>query len=358
MAHNCILVDGEGHAPSGAGAGTSGKILAYENTPAYGYALADGTEAYNRNNQGQPGAVVERALRHTLFFRPSSGRPAYAVVLDDIRKDARPHEYTWLMHTPDDMRLELLDDGAIISPGSAAAQCFVRTPAEATGRGETSWTFELPQAGEYSLWGRARATGEELGKADSFVVQVDDGKPIDWHMPSVANWAWGKVASGVPQQPLNFVLGAGAHTLRLMTRETGAQLERLVVTSNLEAKPPFEGDTGALVLLPEKAAIKAPMELVRTPADARAPRLRLWLTAAVPVRFAVDGYDGHQRLKAVVTAVAPEFATLLLPLPGGAKEPRVRMERRDGEVRVTVEGPGRTDEILWPGQGERRPVVR
>lgn len=100
------------------------------------------------------------------------------------------------------------------------------------------------------------------------------------------------------------------------------------------------------------------MELVRTPADARAPRLRLWLTAAVPVRFAVDGYDGHQRLKAVVTAVAPEFATLLLPLPGGAKEPRVRMERRDGEVRVTVEGPGRTDEILWPGQGERRPVVR
>lgn len=357
MAHNCILIDGEGMAPSGAGAGTSGKISAYSDTAAQGYATADATEAYNRNNLGQPGAVVEHARRHTLFARPSAGMPAYAAVLDDIRKDAQPHEYTWLMHTPDEMRIDLLKDGAILSPASSAPQCFIHTPADAKGRGEGSWTLQLPAAGEYTLWGRVRATGADLGKTDSFLVQVDGGKPIDWHMPTVGSWTWGKVTSGVPQQSATFPLQPGEHTIRVLTREAGAQLERLAITSNAEAKPPFAEAGGALVLLPEKAVVRAPMEFVRTPADATAPRMRLWLSAAAPVAFSIDSYDGHQRLKATTTAVAPEFSALLLPLPGGVPEPQVTMERQDGKLLLTVRGPQRLDQIVWPGQGERRPVL-
>ncbi|MGE5530922.1 MAG: heparinase II/III family protein, partial [Bacteroidota bacterium] len=357
MAHNCILIDGQGMAPSGAGAGTSGKIAAYDNDERLGYAAADATEAYNRNNLGQPGAMVQRARRYSLFVRPSSGMPAYAVVLDDIQKDDQPREYTWLMHLPDDMRVELRDDGAIIAPGSAAAQCFVHTPLDATGRGETSWTVELPQAGEYTLWGRVRAVGTELGKSDSFLVQVDDEKPVDWHMPTVASWTWGKVTTGPSQQPQTFRLAAGSHTIRIMTRETGAQLERMVMTSDPEGKPPFRTEAGNVVLLPEKAAIKPPMALVRTPADHTAPRLRLWLTAAVPVKFAVDGYDGHQRLKASATAVSPDFAAVLMPLPNGVPGPQVGIERDDGRVRIQVQHPKRADDIAWPTHGDRRPVL-
>ncbi|MHB8993625.1 MAG: heparinase II/III domain-containing protein [Armatimonadota bacterium] len=357
MAHNCILIDGEGMAPSGAGAGTSGKVLTYQNSERFGYAAADATDAYNRNNHGQPGAVVQHARRHSLLVRPLAGSPAYAVVLDDIQKDAQPHDYTWLMHLPDDMRVELTEDGATLSPGSAAAQCFVETPADATGRGETAWTFDLPQAGDYTLWGRVRATGKELGKTDSFLIQVDDQKPVDWHMPTVGTWTWGKIASGVPQQALSFRLPAGPHTVRVMTREAGAQLERLAITSYPDLKPPFSAEAGDLVLLPETASIKPPMALVRTPADPAAPRLRLWLTAAAPLRFSVDGYDGHQRLKASATAVSPEFAAVLLPLPSGAPEPRVTIERLEEELRLRVRHPQRTDQILWPRQGERRPVL-
>jgi hypothetical protein len=130
-----------------------------------------------------------------------------------------------------------------------------------------------------------------------------------------------------------------------------------VITSDPEAKPPFREEAGTLALLPEKALVKAPMELVRTPADPTAPRLRLSLTAAAPIRLSVDSYDGHQRLKASVTAIAPEFAALLLLLPGGAPEPQVRVERQDGAVAMEVRGLGRVDQILWPNRGERRPVL-
>lgn len=357
MAHNCVLIDGVGHAPSGAGAGTTGKIVAYDNSAACGYALADGTESYNHNNAGQPGAVVDHALRHTLFVRPSAGMPAYAVVLDDMRKDDQPHEYTWLLHVPDDMRVTLLADGALLSPESAAPQCFVHTPLTATDRGEAVWTFTAPQEGDYTLWGRVRAVGPELGKADSFFVQMDDAKPTDWHMPTVGSWTWGKVAAGVAQQALTYKLTAGQHTLRLATREPGAQCERLFLTSDPQAQPPFAEGVSGIVLLPEQAAVTTPMALVRTEADAQAPHLRLWLTAAAPVRFTKDSYDNHQRVKASVTAVAPEFAALLLPLPGGVAEPAVGIKRQDSAVRLSVRSGGRADEITWPAQGDRRPVL-
>lgn len=119
VAHNCILVDGQGQALSGAGAGTNGRILAYHDSPDYGYCLADATEAYNRNNHKQPGAVVRHAHRHALFLRPRQGAPPYAIVLDDIEKDDQERAYTWLLHTAPNTDIELSESAALLRPAPA-----------------------------------------------------------------------------------------------------------------------------------------------------------------------------------------------------------------------------------------------
>jgi hypothetical protein len=122
VAHNCVLVDGKGQALSGAGLGTRGKIIAYENRAQYGYALADCTEAYCRNSDGHPGVGLQRAWRHALFVRPSAGAPAYAVILDDFQKDDSPHQFTWLLHADAGMKIERTAQGTVIQPEGQPAQ--------------------------------------------------------------------------------------------------------------------------------------------------------------------------------------------------------------------------------------------
>jgi hypothetical protein len=100
--------------PSGAGLGTNGTIAHYENNDRYGYALADCTEAYNRNNKEPWGS--RHAKRHAYFVYPRNGAPAYAVVEDDIRKDDQPHDFVWQMIYADQMALTLQDGHATLSP--------------------------------------------------------------------------------------------------------------------------------------------------------------------------------------------------------------------------------------------------
>jgi len=116
VAHNCVLIDDKGQALSGAGAGTNGRIVRYDDNQDYGYALCDATEAYNTNSKGQPGATVRHALRHCLFMRPYVDVPAYAVVLDDIEKDGATHEFTWLLHTDEHNTVELGEAKVTIVP--------------------------------------------------------------------------------------------------------------------------------------------------------------------------------------------------------------------------------------------------
>jgi hypothetical protein len=197
VAHNCVLIDGQGMARSGAGRGTSGRLVEYHDGPQYGYALADATEAYCRNHHDEPGAVVQWARRHALFLRPSDAAPAYAVVLDDIRKDDQVREYTWMMHTPAAMQIRFAEaGGAELLPDSARLVTWLETPEEASGRGSAVWTFSITEPGDYVLWGRARAAGAVAAQSDSFFVQVNDHPRFDWHIPSRRDWTWGRIGAG------------------------------------------------------------------------------------------------------------------------------------------------------------------
>jgi hypothetical protein len=357
VAHSCVLVDGEGMARSGAGRGTSGRLAEYYDDADYGYALADATEAYSRNDRGEPGAMVERARRHALFLRPSHGAPAYAAVMDDVRKDHRQREYTWMMHAPGDVHVRTDDAGAVLMPEIALPVTLIETPDDAPGRGAAVWTFEVAEAGEYTVWGRVRVAGDVAPRSDSFFVELDDNARIDWHIPARRDWTWGKVGAGVPSRPARWRLAPGSHTLRILTREPGAQLERIVITADAEANPPFVGQHASVTLRAEDAAVTAPMQVVRHEGCPDAPRMRLRLTAAAPLRHEVQRYDDHLRLDFRATAVRPEFVALLFPLPADLEDPIVDVQFDGDDLCLEVRWPGRTDRIIWPAEEPRRPVV-
>jgi hypothetical protein len=136
-------VDGKGQSISGAGLGNNGKVLAYDNNETYGYALADNSEAYRQNVElrederifhygGKPvyNMDLDHAYRHAFFVRKTVKSPAYAVVCDDVAKDAAAHEYCWQMLSWPDLKINLADPKvAVISPmdskESNSAKMFV-----------------------------------------------------------------------------------------------------------------------------------------------------------------------------------------------------------------------------------------
>ena len=183
-------------------------ISQYENNDRYGYALADCTEAYNRNNRGLPGAVVEFAKRHAFFVYPRDGAPAYAVVMDDIRKDDQLHEFMWQMMYSKQMAVVLGDGRATFEPVATSGDAHVDTPldlpqsgSKARPGGELVLDVEIEEPGKYVLWARVRTQAEEPGTADSFFVQVDDGPRIDWHMPEAKPGFGGRSVRGWSTSP-------------------------------------------------------------------------------------------------------------------------------------------------------------
>jgi hypothetical protein len=280
------------------------------------------------------------------------------VIADDCEKDDQEHEYAWLMHTPEDMDIARLPDGALLRPDPVSGSQFVTTPADATGRGQCAWTFRAPAAGDYVIWARVRASGPEIAKSDSFFVQMDGGQQVDWHMPGSRSWTWGKVTQGVTQQALTFRLEAGEHTLRFLTREPGAEVDRVFVTSDAAAQPPFGDGAPGMLLEAEQGQVTPPMRVVRLEGEQAPARLRLVLHAAAPVTLSVDGYDGHRRLRGAVRAANPRFVAILLPLPEGVEAPKVEVVEEAQAVEMRILWPGRTDRLSWPPGAAARPSLR
>ena len=361
LGHSCVLIDGKGQALSGAGWGTNGVISQYENNERYGYALADCTEAYNHNNRGTAGAGVEHAKRHAFFVYPREDSPAYAVVVDDIRKDDKSHAFTWQMMYSKETEVTFGDGRATFEPVEVSGKGYVdtpfdllQTPTQAGRKGNCELGFDIEEPGEYVLWARVRTEAKEAGKADSFFVQVDDDPRVDWHMPGSKAWVWGKVGAGVERKPVSYVLKAGKHRLRLGMREPGAQVDCVLFARDQDSVPTFPVVREMRLFLEAEAGqLSGAMRLERS--QELEPRLVVHVDAASKVELSTDVFEPEDyhgpaafpRFRASVDDVNPRFFAVLLPLPAGVEEPEVRFETDGGRRRAEIAWPGHVDVLEW-----------
>ncbi len=99
--HNLILIDGAGQPRFGS---NDGRIERFVHSPVSDLVIANLKPAYDGRKRTLTDPVdfirnnpVKKALRYFLFVR-KPGRRGYFVIVDDMDKDGKEHEYTWLYH--------------------------------------------------------------------------------------------------------------------------------------------------------------------------------------------------------------------------------------------------------------------
>ncbi len=101
LGHNLVLIDGKGERFSGGGNGVSGKIIEQESSEIFDYIAGDGTPSYNLQNYNP----VNFAIRHLYFAKKPF---PYVVTFDDIQKNETAHLYEYLLHIPQNFKVETI----------------------------------------------------------------------------------------------------------------------------------------------------------------------------------------------------------------------------------------------------------
>ncbi len=345
LAHNCILINGAGQAVTGnSGYGSDGEIVTYVDNPNYGYALADATSAYNVNNLGVIGNPVEYALRHSVYVRRQESTPAYAVILDDIKKGQDSNGFTWQLMSANDMDIRFDGDNPKVIPIK-----YVSTPKDSYAIGSVVWTVDVPESGTYSIWGKVSPDVAGISASDSFVVQVNGMSDVHWHFTtsSNANWRWDKVVSGTDRTPVSFELTAGINEIKVKTREELAKISAIFISTDTDAQPPYSPTNAAGIYLNvDDAVISSPMEFYEGNAA-----MQVIMDAAAPISYAYDYYSNRPKLLATSNAVNPKFISVLIPHNNEQLLPQVEFSDFSDGRKVSVLWQNRIDEITLTSDG-------
>jgi hypothetical protein len=361
-AHNLVLLDGQGQALPR----VSGKMSKYFDHADFGFSRSDLSSAYCSNDHLKNGAIVKIADRQTLFARPSHGVPAYAVVLDDVYKDAEKHLYTWNFISPTDKKIVLRKDGFVMSRLDPATECLT-TPL-ANQAGSAIWSFSLAKPGKYSLFARLNAAGAVKAKSDSFLIALDKNEPARFDFEEETGFVWRQYTissvphslSPVPPKPVWYEMDSGEHTFTLASREKEAECGGIMLCE--EGASPMDDHPGNRVLLtPSGAKRSGGMVLKKIEEqNARRDRMVVKLDASSSLNLSKHLYSPPNprkpseliRIAGDARCVSPAFAAVLLPLKEGIGEPKVAFDRTHG-VRITIDWGRVTDSISWivPGDG-------
>lgn len=150
------------------------------------------------------------------------------------------------------------EDGQLGAPMAVFAEggtSYVATSSYST----TAWvqgSFSVGVADDYHVWCRVRAG---TASTDSFGVTVNNAPEEIFHVygsPDAADgirdsgWIWKKIHQP-SAGPRIYTLAAGSHSIRFRSREPGAHLDRIVLTSDPNLVPtdslPRSGDVLAVV---------------------------------------------------------------------------------------------------------------
>jgi hypothetical protein len=133
------------------------------------------------------------------------------------------------------------EDGVLTAPmviqvsGTASEGEFVLIPEgegtnfnDATfgGPGQVALSFDIPQGGTYALWARTIAPN---GGSDSFYVTSNGDLVRQWLVPLSADWQWNKVSE--------VFVGSGSFNVEFRQREDGTQLDKVILTNDLNLVP-------------------------------------------------------------------------------------------------------------------------
>jgi len=142
------------------------------------------------------------------------------------------------------------EEGALTPPmqaasdSSASGGSYIHAPSGGYRDGRAEYTIEIPQDGDYIIWGRVLAP--DVGR-NSFFVSFDEDQDDIWdclYEGQSQDWTWDQVtwrgngSYDAPQfDPVVFHLNSGTHTLIIKERESGTKLDKLLLTNDFSFVP-------------------------------------------------------------------------------------------------------------------------
>jgi hypothetical protein len=364
-AHNMVLINGQGQ-PLHWHNQSSGHITGYHHSGLLDWVRVDAREAWNTRYDSewrpQPAAEpVEKALRHFLFVRGSAKNPPYLVVMDDLRKDGQPADYTWLWHIPNSLRFQCSADRWTAAPLRLAGPLLTSSPGQT--RGGARFTFTAPSNGVYALAGLVRAGGTDAGKSDSFWLSANNGKRLLWDLSGKRAFGWETLATRDPGSTNAFALRAGAAlTVEVQVREAEAQLSKLALLpqgAELPAAPDANPAAGVTLTADDAQLLTPPLLRQPVPPSGSANARLTVFPVTTDARLATNGWfatsrEGtHPRLEHTVRAIEPRFLMVLVPGNAGTPLPQVRRLALENGAGAEVVWDGATDQFVF-GEGEVR----
>ncbi len=144
-------------------------------------------------------------------------------------------EYHWLeAEAPENISAPF----RVGNDNSASNHQYISATTGQFSEGQATYVINLFHSGEYIIWGRVKAPS---GDKNSFFVDVDGSGDILWELDLNSSWEWQEVNNRAVEDPAVFELSKGRHTITLKQRETGSQLDKLLVTDDASYIPSGTG---------------------------------------------------------------------------------------------------------------------
>ena len=122
-----------------------------------------------------------------------------------------------------------------VRPQHTNAACAPPSPAY----GEATISVDANTSGTYYIWSRMMAP---VANADSYLLEVDGTNCYTVGDTGFSTNTWTWIDSGISAQRISQTLSAGTHTIRMIGREPGVKVDRLLVVSDASCTPSGLGD--------------------------------------------------------------------------------------------------------------------
>ena len=152
------------------------------------------------------------------------------------------------------------------SDPDASACLYVHTPQGQGSNGFVDVQVDVPVSDSYWIWGRIWGLD---WSGDSMLVSVDGGPDAAWHFGSRGSWQWERVTSSYASKKWN--LSAGVHTIRFKTREDGARLDLVELSSNPGYVPSYLQPCGGASVAGSAPAVGSSVSVVANRSQHHAP---------------------------------------------------------------------------------------
>jgi len=375
QAHSLIMIDGKGQGfdPSMRQSGTLSDIDRYISDDKISYVRVDQKDAYdffNRYTHANRKIYnpVKKAHRNLIFINKSK-TPPYALVYDDIDKDGKQHEYTYLLQLARGKKITT--DGKqnlSLKPYSFSGKAISNLETGKYGdfkkpgyrifsylAGYMKFKINVPEAGKYIMWTFAK---NHPGYASEVGITINGKKYGRSQIAFSIDYDWFLITKNKKKMHKAYVfdLKKGENIIELRGVTQGYELLKglfVKYTPKAAKEAPVEykpENISGIAFDASNLVYKNDVKILKVTQNASSEcKIKaLWPRNG---RITIDNYQptkdaAHKRMKFKVKSIEPNFLFMLYPKKSDMRSPECNSQKIKNGIKTTIKWNNCQDIVL------------